>query len=405
MKTNIRTLIILLICMIFLIMACAGPQVSENNSGSSSSNGGNTESNNGVNNSGSGGEEASVPEGMSAEMSELEGFVEFKEVASSDFIAAKNGDTLYLTGQVQTSNDGRTRLTFSDGAIIRLGPSSMFTFEAVDGAGEQDTTKIKLDWGSLFIILQGGALDVDTQSGVASVTGSYMEVRIDPITGDVIITCLEGVCEVETEGGTVTITAGQSATIKSEDLPPEVGEMTDEDILRWLQSNPEATAVIVPMQSTVDAWKAATAQAEANAGGDGGDDDAPTPTATLAPPQVTVTGDYVCYAGPKTNGYTAIGTLFAGNTLNVVGQSNSHWIVEFPGYPGVLCWVPKSNTTPNGSAGFVGFFNPPPTNTPEPKPTKEKRPKAEPDAPDAPKGTACPYPSECGYYYSTYTPQ
>lgn len=401
MKTNIRTLIILLICMIFLIMACAGPQVSDGNGGSSSSSGGNTGSTNGVNNSGGGEGEASVPEGMSAVMSELEGFVEFKEVANADFIAAKNGDTLYLTGQVQTSNDGRTRLTFSDGAIIRLGPSSMFTFEAVVGSGEKDTTKIKLDWGSLFIILQGGALDVDTQSGVASVTGSYMEVRIDPVTGDVIITCLEGVCEVETEGGTVTITAGQSATIKSEDLPPEVGEMTDEDILRWLQNNPEATAVIVPMQATVDAWKAATAQAEA--GGDGGDDDAPTATATLPPPQITMNGDYVCYSGPKTTGYDAVGTLFAGQTLNVVGQSNTHWIVEFPGYPGILCWVPKVDATANETAGFVSFFNNPPKHTPTPKPEGGggKRPDPGDPAPVCPPGQYWnPYYETC--YYGEY---
>jgi LysM repeat protein len=75
-------------------------------------------------------------------------------------------------------------------------------------------------------------------------------VVVSPETGETLITCLEGTCTLGNEGGTVTLTAGQTARILNANTPPETGQMDDQDVQRWLEANPEATLVVVPLTDT-----------------------------------------------------------------------------------------------------------------------------------------------------------
>lgn len=331
---------------------------------------------------------------ITAALSELEGLVQAKAPGEDAFTQVIAGLVLQIQSQIQTGADGKVRLDISDGTILRLGPQTLFTLEGEEQTASGPLTKVKVAAGQIFIILSGGALEVDTPAGVASVRGSYMEVRIDPDTGLIYITCLEGDCTAQTNGGQVSFSAGQTATITREDLPPELGEMSAEDVLRWLQNNPEATVVIVPLTATVAARATDTPEAPEEPSSTPTQASSATntpvpPTNTPENPQVTLTGDALCMSGPGERGYLVVGTVFAGTTANVIGQSNSHWVIEFPGKPGVVCWIPKGRASANATAGDVRFIAPPPTITPtlkptEPDPTETREPEK------APTATPCP---------------
>lgn len=180
---------------------------------------------------------------LSATLSELSGLVEMKQAEEAAFAEVNAGSILNVNGQIQTGDDGRVRLDLSSGTIVRVTPSSVFTLISNEEADGGLYTKIKLELGRIFIILNGGQADVETPSGVASVRGSYLKVEIDPVTGDIHITCLEGTCSATNPDGVqIIFTNGQSVILfhQEEDgtwRSPLLGGMTFEDFEEWIQNN------------------------------------------------------------------------------------------------------------------------------------------------------------------------
>ncbi len=217
---------------------------------------------------------------LSASLSDLAGRVEARQAGQEAFTPATTNSKLEVNGQVQTGEDGRVRLDLSSGTIIRVAPSSLFTLTSNDEVEGGLATKIKLEIGKVFIILNGGSADVDTPSGVASVRGSYMKVEVDPVTLDVFITCLEGNCSASNPAGTVNFTQGQKTVLFQKDpvtgnwTIPNVEPMTPEEFQEWLVENPEAQEVFSQAIATI------TALAEPT--------DSPAPTAEPPATQTTV---------------------------------------------------------------------------------------------------------------------
>ncbi len=185
---------------------------------------------------------------LSATLNEVTGNVEAKDPNEANFSSAENGRTIQQEGQVRTLEDGYTRVDLSTGTLIRMAPSSSFTL--VENQPEDATlfTRIKLEFGQIWVILNGGSLEVETPSGQAAVRGSYMMVEIDPETQDAIITCLEGQCTLENPAGMVDLRNGQRAKL---DLPeagedfhiPSISEMSERDFAEWLFFAPEAEEI------------------------------------------------------------------------------------------------------------------------------------------------------------------
>lgn len=212
---------------------------------------------------------------LSAALSELSGKVELKQAGQADFSPANPEATLEANGQVQTGDDGRVRLDLSSGTIIRVSPSSFFTLTSNEETDGGLITKIKLEVGKIFIILNGGQADVETPSGVASVRGSHMKVEVDPITKDIYITCLTGNCSASNPAGTVNFTNGQQVILFAFDettgtwTAPGVLPMTQEQFEEWLNENPETEELFNQAMGTVTALAQPT------------EESTPTPTATL----------------------------------------------------------------------------------------------------------------------------
>ena len=216
---------------------------------------------------------------ITASINEFSGRVQVLKASEGEFRAASTGVMLEVNDQVLTGEDGRARIDISDGTIIRLSPLSNFVLTAMDQTDEGTLTRLRLNIGRLWIILKGGVVEVDTPSGLASVRGSYLHVWVDPLTEEVNVTCLEGECSLGNDSGTVSLVAGQTAKISGSGQSPESGKMTDEDVTEWLDANPEATLVVVPLTATVAAWQGGTLpEVQTNT---------PTPTNTVGPSPTT----------------------------------------------------------------------------------------------------------------------
>lgn len=221
-------------------------------------------------------------EALTAAFKELSGDVSILKASEAEFKAAALNMMLEVNDQVLTGETGRARVDLSDGTIVRLSPLSSFTLLQMETTDQGTLTRLQLAIGRLWIILQGGVVEVDTPSGLASVRGSYLHVWVDPTIGETFVTCLEGVCTLGNEAGTIQLLAGQTATIKNAGQAPQAGKMTDEDVVNWLEMNPEATLVVVPLTATVAAGESQpTPEAKTNT---------PTPTLTLGPtPTASIT--------------------------------------------------------------------------------------------------------------------
>ncbi|MBN2500133.1 MAG: FecR domain-containing protein [Anaerolineales bacterium] len=305
-----------------------------------------------------------TPNPDTALLSEISGEVLARQPLDTDYASVADGYELQARGQIQTLDDGRVRVDTSEGTIVRLGPSSFFTYE---GTEEQDTgllVRLRITLGEIWVILGGGSAEVDTPSGLASVRGSYLSVSVNPDTGEVYVTCLEGHCGLSNAAGGVELVAGQTAVITNADLPPVVGSMSEEDIQRWLDFNPEATLVITPLAGDEEPPEPQ-------------EEETPTPTATMEAaepqaqaPSLTITHDVVCKSGPG-SAYDDIRTLYVGTTAIVIGQYPGYWVIEVPGSPGLSCWVPTNVADANGEASGVGQVIAPEKPTKTPKPTRD----------------------------------
>lgn len=183
-----------------------------------------------------------------ASLSELTGTVNLKMANQTEFTPAGKGQTLGVNGQVQTGEDGRVRLDLSSGTIIRVAPSSLFTLTSNDKVEGGLFTKLKLEAGKIFIVLNGGQADVETPSGVASVKGSYLSVEVGD--GQITLTCLEGTCSLDDpNGGVIIIPPGNKLILTQNPNTglwdsPVLGSMSEEDFQEWLDKNPEAKEVV-----------------------------------------------------------------------------------------------------------------------------------------------------------------
>jgi hypothetical protein len=182
---------------------------------------------------------------LTGALSELSGLVNAKQASETDFHPVAAGEVLQVAGQVQTGDDGRARVDLSSGTIIRVAPTSLFTLASNEPVQGGLFTKLKLELGRIYVILNGGSLDVETPSGVASVLGSYMMVEITPGTLNIVITCLEGNCSA----GGINFTNGQKITFfydlaTGQYGPPLLEEMNEKDFQNWRDESPEARSIL-----------------------------------------------------------------------------------------------------------------------------------------------------------------
>ncbi len=195
-----------------------------------------------------------------ATLLDVVGDVQIKNPGAAAFTAAEDGDRLEVGGQLSTGQDSTVRLDLASGTIVRVAPESMFTLNSNEVADGSLLTQLILAAGRVWVVLRGGALEVETPSGVASVRGSYMSVWVDPETADVWVTCLEGWCQAENPAAVMDMVAGEGCLLYHWDPegttpppPPKLRYLTQADIDEFLSNNPEAQEVMNAIIATASA--------------------------------------------------------------------------------------------------------------------------------------------------------
>jgi len=177
----------------------------------------------------------------------VENDVRVREMETADFAPAQVGLVLQVGGQARTGEPGRARLDLApDGTIVRVGPTSEFTLTEISDDVQLPFTRLKLAAGQLWIILNGGELNVETDVGIASVRGSFMDVFYDPVMQSMTATCLEGTCCLANDLGKTNLTDGHASDIPGPGMPPSPArDMTGSEYRGWLDNNPEASSLSI----------------------------------------------------------------------------------------------------------------------------------------------------------------
>lgn len=173
--------------------------------------------------------------------------VQARADANADLEPAALGDRLQVGGQAWSGADSRARLDLEpDGTIVRIGPDTLFTLEALEQDTASPFARLELLFGQIWIILAAGSLEVQTPYGLAAVRGSYMSVAFDETQG-MVVTCLEGHCSLANEAGTVELTGGQVSSIpQAGEAPSPAAEMDEGQFLEWQEASPEAVQLLDP---------------------------------------------------------------------------------------------------------------------------------------------------------------
>jgi ferric-dicitrate binding protein FerR (iron transport regulator) len=175
-----------------------------------------------------------------ASISQIENLVEARISADAEFSPASTGQMFEIGGQARTGENSRARIDLlPDATIIRLAPTSLFTLAALEKRDGNPFTRLKLTFGKIFIILNGGSLDVETPSGVASVRGSMMSVSFDPTSKAMTVTCLEGHCSLRKDNAILDLVGGQAADILNGILARNPRDLTDTELYDWIDNAPE----------------------------------------------------------------------------------------------------------------------------------------------------------------------
>lgn len=176
-----------------------------------------------------------------AVVSEIENNVTAKIESPGEFLSATVGMIIPVGGTIQTGANSRAKLNLTpENTIVRLGANSSFTLLHISNQSDKPTTTLELLFGKIFILLNGGSLEVQTPSGVASVRGSLMSVQYDIKTNRVRAVCLEGFCSLENKNGDeVDLTEGESVFVDEDGLLSDVVEIDQDEIEDWLEETPE----------------------------------------------------------------------------------------------------------------------------------------------------------------------
>ncbi len=175
-------------------------------------------------------------------LEETEGTVETRLTAEEEFKIATRGAELPPKAEVRTGADGKSLLKITpEGTALRLGPNSHLAIQDLTPSAADAQTRLQLFLGKIYIVLNGGSLDVDTPSGLATVRGSMMSLTYDPDLGDLTVTCLEGHCRVGNEFGETDLFAGEATNVPGAGQPPNPPRpISPEELDEWKQEVPES---------------------------------------------------------------------------------------------------------------------------------------------------------------------
>lgn len=296
---------------------------------------------------------ASVDSARSATLSEIVNLVEGRAAEVNEFAQVAVGFVAGVGGAIRTGVDSRARLDLNDGTILRLAPLSSFTLQGLPTSSEADPlTQLQLVIGKLWVNLTGGAVEVETPVGVATVRGSFAVFEYidgdpaDPTDDILIVSCLEGSCRAT--NATVDERMGNLEKVILSNGGATVTRLTltEADVQAFLADNPEAQRMVVTLTAAAPSATVASETPPVTPTAT----DTPTPSPlpiTLTPSQTRTPTATSTPTPTPTVAFVILGqhTVQRGETLNCIGR----------GYGVLVSAIQQANglTSSNIAAGQV----------------------------------------------------
>lgn len=182
-----------------------------------------------------------------ATISPVQGEIYWRQATEQDWFNIASQQGLDTGNQVLTKTEGRAKIEYFDGIIVRIGPHTLFTVSEQSQTEELNLiSRIRLLMGQIFIKhgegYYQGKFEVETSSGLAAVKGTMMSVQTNT-EGQTFVTCLEGICSLANENGELTLTEGQGARINGVGQPPVPAEIEDWQLADWFEADPDTIAI------------------------------------------------------------------------------------------------------------------------------------------------------------------
>ena len=332
-----------------------------------------------------------------ASLSEIVNIVLARLSLAEPLAQVQPGFVLGVGGQIQTGNESRARLDFSDGTIVRLAQDSSFTMQDVAPSDEGLFTSLKLEAGKVWVSLTSGVLEVETPVGVAAVRGSFAVFTYLPgDPGDLnddllVVDCIEGSCHAEND-----VAAADLGNLQRTVLT-RVGQfnfpLTDADVQDFIQNNPEVADVIVatltaapPPTETLAPTATSTPSPPPSLTPEG----APTATATNTSAPTPTAQPFPTAAPGALFPIIGVHTVQPGETIFCIGRAYGVLPTAITQVNGVITLTPGQQlripgvqwpSIPPGPVCKTQFTSPfpglTPTNTPAPAPSATSVPPTE----------------------------
>ena len=196
-----------------------------------------------------------------ASITQINGTVETRTSSQGNWTRAALDQLLTEGTEIRTGAGSTAVIGITEGSHIYLASSTQFTLTLLNPFLDSQLTTLDLQNGQVWVLLTGGALDVQTplSNEVASARNAYMSVELQPQSRVVNVTCLQGVCGF----GSVLIPSGYKLANAIDNQSPEQMQMADYGA--WSVAVPQlaflATEAIAQGSATIPAVASPTATA------------------------------------------------------------------------------------------------------------------------------------------------
>jgi LysM repeat protein len=170
-----------------------------------------------------------------AAITQIKGTVETRTSSQANWGPAAQDQHLAEGSEIRTGTGSSAVIGLTEGSHIYLGASTQFTLTLLNPFLDSQLTTLTLQNGQVWVLLNGGALDVQTPFGIASARNAYLSVELQPQSRVLNVTCLQGVCGF----GSILIPSGYKLNNAADNQSPEQMQMADYGA--WGSAVPEAT--------------------------------------------------------------------------------------------------------------------------------------------------------------------
>jgi tetratricopeptide (TPR) repeat protein len=171
---------------------------------------------------------ANTCENWVAKVVSVEGSVQIKKSADTEWVQANLGDLICAGYLIRASANGRAAVQLVNGPVLRIDQYTNLVFNGI----KEDASLIDLIKGAVnFFSRWPRSLKVSTPFVNGTVEGTEFLVRVDD--NGTFLSIFEGRVLAENKAGSLTLTSGQSAIAKADQAPVLQTVVRPRDAVQW----------------------------------------------------------------------------------------------------------------------------------------------------------------------------